>query len=131
MQLCKCAFCHKETILANAQDQGWEPNFYITEDQAADRAACPECAKEHLIFDDHEDPILKPGHEFKVSQVTLCDQDGHKVQVPIFLSAGKLRVSLPEGAEVYVSVSHAAIFTGFMCRKPDEGHQIGNEVRLV
>jgi hypothetical protein len=64
----ECGFCGVTTPdTDSAIEMGWIPEFWLDDDNPADRPACSDCASEHL--DDLDaDPIIKPGHE-----IYLCD----------------------------------------------------------
>ena len=47
MANCKCYFCETETTLDAAIDAGWEPSFFVDEEQEGSEC-CPDCAAKHL-----------------------------------------------------------------------------------
>ena len=53
-----CYFCARTVATDRAVEEGWTPDFWYNESEAANAPACPECAAEHLT-DTEGDPILK------------------------------------------------------------------------
>ena len=49
--MCECCFCGRHETLENAIDAGWEPSFFVGEEQQRDEV-CPECSAVHLQVGD-------------------------------------------------------------------------------
>ncbi len=57
----RCALCGRAEDEDRAIEDGWVPDYWVTETVRRDNPVCPACAREHMEGFDVE-PILKPGH---------------------------------------------------------------------
>jgi hypothetical protein len=55
-----CAFCGRTEPMEHAIADGWIPSFWA--DAKPYGPACSECAAEHLMNPDDDEPTIKPGH---------------------------------------------------------------------
>jgi len=66
--MCKCYFCGVTATLDDAIDAGWEPSFFVGDDQETDQA-CPRCSARYLQIAEDGEMELKPG-QFEGQGVT-------------------------------------------------------------
>lgn len=60
----RCPFCGKETMEEWCCDEDWIPYFWDTATDKEYGHVCPDCALEHLDYDEigQDGWLLKPGH---------------------------------------------------------------------
>ena len=65
--MCKCYFCGLTVRMDEAINAGWEPLFFVGDEQQTDEV-CPRCAAIHLRLGDDGEMELKPA-QFEAAKV--------------------------------------------------------------